>query len=173
MKHNGNTLNTVIDELRADINEGVNVPDDIKNDISVLTLRVKENDDAIEKINSEVANNKNEINELNKEVDTIKVILDDIVDSGNSSDTPIIDILNSMQETITNLQTELANTKAELDELKSKAITSIVTSSLVFIKLITYVQGLSSQFSPPSVKRMMCFLPWTPEKSLFIACLSE
>lgn len=73
MKHNGNALNTVIDEMRADITE------------------IQENIASLE----------------------------------NSINTTITGLLAPMQEAITALQTELANTKAELDTLKANAITSM------------------------------------------------
>lgn len=129
MKHNGNALNTVIDELRADIDETINVTEEIKDNINVLTLRVDGHDDAIANINAEVANNKTEISVLNNEVANIKTdiaaIRDNIADLENSINTTITGLLAPMQEAITALQTELANTKAELDTLKANAITSM------------------------------------------------
>lgn len=129
MKHNGNALNTVIDELRVDINETIDVTEEIKNNINVLTLRVDGHDDAITNINAEVANNKTEISVLNNEVANIKTdiaaIRDNIADLENSINTTITGLLAPMQETITALQTELANTKAELETLKANAITSM------------------------------------------------
>lgn len=129
MKHNGNALNTVIDELRADIDETINVTEEIKDNINVLTLRVDGHDDAIANINAEVANNKTEISVLNNEVANIKTdiaaIRDNIADLENSINTTITGLLAPMQEAITALQTELTNTKAELETLKANAITSM------------------------------------------------
>ena len=129
MKHSGNALNTVIDELRADINETINVTEEIKNNINVLTLRVDGHDDAIANINAEVENNKIEIGTLKNEVADIKnditEIRDNIADLENSINTTITGLLAPMQEAITALQTELANTKAELETLKANAITSM------------------------------------------------
>lgn len=129
MKHNGNALNTVIDELRTDINETINVAEEIKNNLNVLTSRVDGHDAAIANINAEVANNKTEISVLNNEVAGIKTditeIRENITDLENSINTTITGLLAPMQEAITALQTELANTKAELDTLKANAITSI------------------------------------------------
>lgn len=129
MKHNGNALNTVIDELRTDINETINVAEEIKNNLNVLTSRVDGHDAAIANINAEVANNKTEISVLNNEVAGVKTditeIRENITDLENSINTTITGLLAPMQEAITALQTELANTKAELDTLKANAITSI------------------------------------------------
>jgi hypothetical protein len=129
MKHNGDALNTVIDELSGDINETINVTEEIKNDINVLTLRVDGHDDAIANINAEVANNKIEISVLNNEVADIKndiaEIRTNITDLENSINTTITGLLAPMQEAITALQKELANTKAELETLKANAITSM------------------------------------------------
>ena len=129
MKHNGNALNTVIDELRSDIDETINVTEEIKDNINVLTSRIDGHDDAIANINAEVANNKTEISVLNNEVANIKTdiaaIRDNIADLENSINTTITGLLAPMQEAITALQTELANTKAELDTLKANAITSM------------------------------------------------
>lgn len=129
MKHNGNALNTVIDELRSDIDETINVTEEIKDNINVLTSRIDGHDDAIANINAEVANNKTEIGILKNEVANIKTdiaeIRENIADLENSINTTITGLLAPMQEAITALQTELANTKAELDTLKANAITSM------------------------------------------------
>ena len=97
--------------------------------INVLTSRIDGHDDAIANINAEVANNKTEISVLNNEVANIKTdiaaIRDNIADLENSINTTITGLLAPMQEAITALQTELANTKAELDTLKANAITSM------------------------------------------------
>lgn len=94
MKHNGNALNTVIDELHAEVTNN-------KTEISVL--------------NNEVAGIKTDITEIRENIANLE----------NSINTTITGLLAPMQEAITALQTELANTKAELDTLKANAITSI------------------------------------------------
>jgi predicted nucleic acid-binding Zn-ribbon protein len=136
MKHNGNALNTVIDDLRADINATIDVTEAIKESIYNLTSRIDGHDTDIANINTNIANinteiatNKNEIGELKNEVADIKADIADIkvniTNLENSINTTIAGLLTPMQEAINALQTELANTKTELDTLKTNAITSI------------------------------------------------
>ena len=61
MKHNGDALNNVLDGLRNDINNTINVTEEIKTTINVLTERVNGHDNDIATINSNVELNKTNI----------------------------------------------------------------------------------------------------------------
>lgn len=121
MKHNGNALNVVLDDLRTDVDDNANVAGELSTAVTNLTTKVNENTANISSLNSTVEVNKADISILKEDV---KELGNDIDDLSKEINNTVTSLLAPMQATISTLQAELATAKAELSTVKTELATA-------------------------------------------------
>ena len=144
MKHNGNALNVVIDELRSDVDDNANVAGELLNSVANLTTKVNENSTNITTLNSSVEVNKADISSLKEDV---KELGNDIDDLSKEINNTVTSLLAPMQATISALQTELAAAKAELTTVKTELATAKNDLTTLKASVITDIQGTTNEIA--------------------------
>lgn len=130
MKHNGNALNVVLDDLRNDVDTAIEIANGVQGEINELTGKVSENTANIAVLTTDVAVNKQGIETLNTEVSNLK-----------GEDAKINALISTLQSVLAALQTELATVKTELATANGN-LAAVSAELAAFKKIaITNVQG--------------------------------
>lgn len=121
MKHNGDSLNNVLNNIRNDIDETIGATEEIKTNLNTLAEKVSGHDNTISGIQSDVAKLQEDFGQLEDKITNT-----------------ITNLLVEMQKTIETLQTKLDSVDYNLQEAQSNIQTLQTTA-------ITSIEGVANQ----------------------------
>lgn len=148
MKHNGDALNNVLNNIRTDINETISATEEIKTNLGVLAERVNGHDTDIAALNVNVEANKTNIALIQSDVAKLQEDFEQLEDKITNT---ITNLLAEMQTTINTLQTDLNSTKSELSVVKSNLADAQTDIQNLQTSVVTDVKGVSNEISAEKV----------------------
>ena len=148
MKHNGDALNNVLNNIRTDVNETISATEEIKTNLGVLAERVSGHDTDIATLNENVRANKINIALIRSDIAKLQEDFEQLEDKITNT---ITNLLAEMQTTINTLQNDLNSTKSELNVVKSNLADAQANIQSLQTSVVTDVKGVSNEISAEKV----------------------
>jgi chromosome segregation ATPase len=115
MKHNGNALNNILNEMRSDVDDVMTATTELKEQLAAVSLKVDSHDAKLTEFETRIEANEQAIEKLNEDLQALQTQITQTI-------TQELAKINGL---ITSLQTGLTQAQTDITKLQETAITKI------------------------------------------------